>query len=120
MAGIDCDDCRQWIYDLKTGERRNVRRLPHQPTQCVHCPKVAGLSPKRRSPKEGKARTLSRKNWKTLRLYHKVQGCGAAGDFRLDMIQRKNLGIIHEILEGHKQEQQRGLDQMILAILKAR
>ena len=108
VAYRSCEDCKRWIYDDKTGERRNLRtgepmeRPRGVPTPCLRCPKCTGV--RRPNPTDGSKATLSEKNMKTLALYYEHQ---AAPMLISDPIVRRNFGLIHRILAAYDRTQAR-------------
>ena len=100
-ASIDCDDCQKFIYDLETGQRKQVGRKGHRkpqprppgiPLQCGNCPK--------RSLAESKKIELSEKNRLAYRAWAEVKATyGKAMSERMaaDGIVRQNFSIIDSV-----------------------
>lgn len=79
-----------------------IARPPGSPTPCQLCPKCSGSKVK--SAEVGRTAELSRRNWKTWKLFNEVQACGP-GDLKLDAVARKNFGILHQLVkEDEKRE----------------
>lgn len=106
-ASIRCDDCKRYIYDLETGERKTHPgpggrelpdlRYPGMPLPCENCPK--------QSPAKEKEYRLSDRNWKTLELYEQVRASAGAclsEAERRDPILRRNLAIIDRIMRQYE------------------
>lgn len=89
-----------------------MERPPKSPTPCTSCPKCDGEQEK--SPEVGRQADLSEKNWRTIALYHEVQGVAGCGVVP-DGITRQNFGIIHQEHESFARDQNR----ILLAVLAA-
>lgn len=88
-------------------------RKPHDPPPCQVCPKCENETEK--SPAVGRKSELSEKNLKTLDLYW--QTIAAGGDRNhLDDLAKRNIGVIHELIERFKIEGQRSLTRWLAII----
>jgi len=112
VAGRDCEECRQWVFNTKTGEREwnprtkgHVKRAGRPP--CRICPKTEGNEV--RDLRTGRKAELSRKNRRTLRLYFQHR---AAGGVVMDAITRRNFGTLLWLFESHDRELRRALLQV--------
>lgn len=93
VAGINCDDCRLWLYDLKTGKKelyleKPIPRPKEVKTPCEfgpnECPKGHYKSPK----------SLTREN---LQAYFHYLRCKATNQFPDDEMVRRNAAFIRQI-----------------------
>lgn len=105
-ALIDCEDCKNFVYDLETGKRQTYRqgpdrkevpqpRLPGMPLQCGKCPK--------KSPENAKLVELTAKNWKTYRLWREARathGRCLTPQMAADSIVRRNLAVLDSVQES--------------------
>lgn len=99
-AMIDCRDCQQHVYDLKTGQRKTFRagasreekpcvRPKGTPPPCSECPKE--------SPEKAKEHELSQRNLQTLRLYREARatvGACLTQRERGDLLLLRNLAVV--------------------------
>ena len=94
---IDCGDCKKYLYNLETGERRTFKagpkredrprpRGPMEALQCSECPK--------KSPENADACRLSDRNWKTLELFRSIRVAGTTEAMKQDPILMENLAVI--------------------------
>lgn len=113
-AFIDCNDCRKYLYDLKTGKRDTYKgkdvllSVIHSKPHCEipngpGCPKGHWSNPK----------TLNRRNMMALIHY---QECKAVGQFPADSVVRHNARIIMLAEKSHEQDQG-GMAGMLLAAM---
>lgn len=120
-ARIDCDDCKQFVFDLDTGEKETYRsgptrellpmaRSPETPTPCQKCPKG--------SPEKAKEVELSAKNWAAFAHYLQAKSVGLSEMERDDPIVRRNFAIVDGIVKEHeRREQGHHLAEALIAVL---
>jgi len=118
-AGLSCEECKQWIYDIKTGKKmtrggRSQRRQPGQATPCHECPKG--------SPEKAKESELSTKNWRTWDLYRRDKAIGClTQQQRQDRILQRNFLIVDQIYQAWTQRQAaEGLAEQLAVLFGAR
>lgn len=98
IASRSCDDCRKYLYDLKSGILRKDHKGNPKPrpagttTPCDQCPKI---SPDREWE--------FRLNWRsvaTIELYYASKATGGAclGDLAVDPITMRNFAHVERIL----------------------
>ena len=116
IAGLSCEECKQWIYDIKTGEKMKrrgqpQRRQPGQATPCHTCPKE--------SPEKARETELSAKNWRALGLYRKDKAIGClTQEQRQDRILQQNFVIIDQVWQEWQQRQAaEGLAEQLAVLL---
>ena len=108
-ARIDCDDCKQFVFDLKTGERETFKSGPErkelplarnagESPPCRQCPKE--------SPERAKQIELSDKNWQAYSHYLQAKAVGLTDAEKRDPIVRRNFALIEMISSDHKTQQQ--------------
>lgn len=118
---MSCDECAEFVYDLKTGEQQTrggqpARRPAGAPTPCFDCPKCAGQ--KVQTPDVGRQAELSPKNRQALECFLECRAVGFPAEAQRDGAFRRNARIIDELL---RQSQSRNQVQQIvhaLALLK--
>ncbi len=101
MAGRSCEDCRTFVYDLETGQRKKdrkgawLRRPPAPPgvltTPCHQCPKVPTDAP------EKHWRHAQDLNPRSLRILQHYRECKAVGQFPDDPLVRRHAALIREL-----------------------
>jgi hypothetical protein len=123
-ARIDCEECKRFIFDLKTGERNTYRAGPGReelpcvrpvavPTPCGTCPK--------KSPASARELELSRRNVKTLWIYRQVRATAGqclTDEMRRDGLLMRNLALLDGIFRDY--DQSRLGEQVIEFMLLAR
>ena len=115
---FDCEDCRQWIIDLKTGRRLErggeaQPRRPGTPTPCRTCP--------RESPERAKAIALGRREFATIDFYLQVRATSGAcmnDRERTDALLLRNLAIVDGVFRRHERGQSAVDFGMVLAQIR--
>jgi hypothetical protein len=110
VAGIDCEDCKKYVYDLKTGERKTYRAGPGRielpcvrpallSTPCGECPK--------KSPENARLIKLNRRNLETVWIYRQVRATGGqclTEAMAADPLLMRNLTLLDELYREHDRE----------------
>lgn len=110
-ASIDCNECKRFIFDLKTGEKKTYKAGPRReempwvrplcvPTPCGDCPK--------KSPEEAERCKLSNKNWRTWQLFKEMRATNGAAftpAMRRDRVLLQNFAVLDCIQRQYEQEQ---------------
>lgn len=119
-ASIDCEDCKQWIYDLETGKRELVRmgsdrrevpqpRPPGVSTPCSSCPK--------KNPENAEELKLSEKNRKTYQLWKMAKTSNfrcIPDELAQDPILLRNFAELDEIIRQVEQSHQLQILQLAM------
>lgn len=120
LALFTCEDCREWLIDLKTGTPiqrggEPQRRRPGAPTPCRTCP--------RESPERAAAIALGRREFATIHFYLQVRATAGAcltERERMDPLLLRNLAIVDGVFRRHESSQAAGdLAGMLIAIQRA-
>lgn len=118
-AAIDCEDCKQWIYDLETGKRALVRvgpdrgerpqpRPPGVPTPCGECPK--------KNPENAAQIKLTPKNRQTLDLWRRARATQfqcVPEHLRSDPILARNFAELDWVTQYVAEQRQMRMMQML-------
>jgi hypothetical protein len=115
IASLSCDECKKWLYDLKTGKRRErggvpQPRPPGAATPCHECPKG--------SPEREQEHVLTDRNWQTLTLYLRnraLLGLVLSPRERSDALLQRNFAIIDTQIR--KQELHEPAEAMSLSVM---
>ena len=110
-ASIDCEECKRFIFDLKTGRRETFKSGPKREEKpCVRPGKI--LPPCDQCPKESPEKAheheLSDRNRQTVRLYHQVratQGGCMTEAMKADRLLARNLAIVDQLYREWEREQ---------------
>jgi len=100
---VDCRDCRKYVYDFDTGERKTYRAGPRREERPMLRPGTDGPPCEKcpmESPQKAHEHLLSRRNWETFRLYQQVRATGGAclnAAERQDPLLAHNLALIDNI-----------------------
>ncbi|MBT7069647.1 MAG: hypothetical protein HN975_02000 [Anaerolineae bacterium] len=115
LARLTCEECQNWIVDIKTAEKlirggKPQKRKPHQPTPCAECP--------RKSPKNERRYRLMPCNDTTLMLFFAVQGgVSLSPEEAQDPIVRKNFAALKIIYNNWQQRNE--ADELTTTLFRA-
>jgi hypothetical protein len=107
---LSCQDCKKWVYDLKTGKLqlyggKPVRQHPKGPP----CMQEPGICPKGAPGRSD----LTEQN---RRVVEHFEQCRATGQFPDDGIVHQHAALLERIVRGY--EQSKETDHLVLGLAK--
>ena len=114
IAARDCEDCKVWVYDERTGEKalrfgEPYQRPPGAKPPCSSCAKI----PLGVIPRPENATNLSEKNQRAYRHYRECRAVLKFPDH--DPIVRRNAALIRQAEDEAAAQQERQWVEVMLA-----
>lgn len=115
MVKISCEECKQWLLDVKTGtftirNKQRQPRAPGTPTPCWKCPK--------QSPEHAKRLSYSRQHLALLQMYFRSRatfGRSLSEAEAKDPIVASHFAMIDIVLKSHERsESARSISEAVL------
>lgn len=126
VAGIDCNDCLKYVYDLKTGRPQTVLSVVDGKEAEVKVPFPSGKGPictRINDVRKGcpKGQPFQRElNAKNRMAFEHFSECDAVGSFPKDATVRRNAGVIRQIkqqIEEAKRDSQLTAQRLLVESL---